>query len=242
MIYFYRKFLLNEIPGGNENIYLNEALAALAQDLTGMTGGNFFVVRAGLDGMELFRAIDMITPGGGYIPGERDGLLRGQSYMFLRYLYDQGGGETVQTDGSFVDDGGIAWLNGYVDSADLGEENIEARMGGADIDDIMFDFLTCLMMSNRGPDSSSISDEQAYNFLPTQVDPLTDRTRGLDMFGTFRDMFSLAGPMTASIALNDGEIYGTGVQYLEFPAQDLVTVTFTVDAAALARVRLARLE
>jgi len=41
----------------------------------------------------------------------RDGSLCGQSYLFLRYLYDQAGGETVQTDGSFVDDGGIAWMN-----------------------------------------------------------------------------------------------------------------------------------
>ena len=104
------------------------------------------------------------------------------------------------------------------------------------------DWLTCLAVSNRGPDSAPISDEPAYNYLPTQVDPLTDRTRGIDMFGTFRDMFSLVGPMMASVALNDGEMYSTGVQYLTFPASDLVDVSFDIDATAIAWVRLARLE
>ena len=240
MVYFHRKFLLNGQPGANENIYLNEALAALAQDLTGLTGGNFFVTRYGLDEIETFRSLDILTPGGGYDPA-RDGSLRGQSYMFLRYLYDQAGGETVQTDGSFVDDGGIAWLNDYVDSVDLGEENIEALMGRDHLE-ILFDFLTALVMSNRGPDHAPISDNPAFNFLPTQTDPLTDRTRGLDMFGTFRDMFSLTGPATASIALNDGTIYSTGVQYLLFNAEDLVDVSLQIDADALARVRIGRIE
>ena len=242
MIYFYRKFLLNDQPEAAENIYLNEALAAMAQDVTGMTGGNFFVARGGLDGIETFRVIDILTPGGGYASGERDGALRGQSYLFLRYLFDQAGGETTQTDGTFVDDGGIAWLNTYVDSADLGADNIETMMGGRDDMEIVFDWLTCLAMSNRGPDSAPISDDPAYNYLPTQEDPLTGRTRGIDMFGTFRDMFSLVGPMMASVALNDGEVYATGVQYLTFPASDLVDVTFDIDPTAIAWVRLARLE
>ncbi len=241
LIYFHRKFLLNEQPTVQENVYVTEAGAALAQDVTGMAGGNFFVTQYGLEQIEVFRAIDILIPSSGY-DYSRDGSLRGNAYLFLRYLYDQNGGDEVQADGSFIDPGGIAWLNGFVDSADTGIDNVEVTMGGQDIDDILFDFYTALIMSNRGPDSSPITDEPAYNFLPTATDPLTDRTRGVDMFGSFRDMFYLTGPATATIEVNDGILYSTGVQYLTFDASGVVTVAIEVQPEADAWVRLVRLQ
>ncbi|MFH1437106.1 MAG: hypothetical protein ABIJ56_15470 [Pseudomonadota bacterium] len=243
MIYFHRKFLLNDQPMAMENIYLNEGLAALAQDLTGMAAGNFFVMQAGLAQIETFRAIDILYNMGGYIP-DRDGGLRGQAYLFLRYLYDQAGGEEVQSDGSFIDSGGIAWLNAYVDDAERGQELIEAMMGDRAIEETVFDFYTALVLSNRGPDGAPISDNPAYNYLPTRVDPLTERTRGADMFENFRGMFQLEGPANGFIDFNDGTIYSTGVQYLFFDAGEPGTlqVHVEIDAAAAARMRVARVK
>ncbi len=243
MIYFHRKFLLNDQPMAMENIYLNEGLAALAQDLTGMAAGNFFVMQAGLAQIETFRAIDILYNMGGYIP-DRDGGLRGQAYLFLRYLYDQAGGEEVQGDGYFVDNGGIAWLNAYVDDTERGRELIEAMTGDRAIEETAFDFYTALVLSNRGPDGAPISDNPAYNFLPTQVDPLTERTRGANMFENFRGMFQLEGPANGFIDFNDGTIYSTGVQYLFFDAGEPGTlqVHVEIDAAAAARMRVARLQ
>ena len=243
MIYFHRKFLLNDQPMAMENIYLNEGLAALAQDLTGMAAGNFFVMQAGLAQIETFRAIDILYNMGGYIP-DRDGGLRGQAYLFLRYLYDQAGGEEVQGDGTFVDNGGIAWLNAYVDDTERGRELIEAMTGDRAIEETAFDFYTALVLSNRGPDGAPISANPAYNFLPTQVDPLTERTRGANMFENFRGMFQLEGPANGFIDFNDGTIYSTGVQYLFFDAEEPGTlqVHVEIDAAAAARMRVARLQ
>lgn len=241
LIYFYRKFLLNDMATTMENVYVTEAGAALAQDLSGMAAGNFFVTRYGLEQIEEFRVLDILQPSYGYDP-TRDGSLRGNSYLFLRYLYDMNGGDEVQSDGSFVDTGGVAWLNGWVDSADVGTSNVVLRMGEREINDIAFDFYTCLIMSNRGPDSSPITDEPAYNFLPTVVDPLTDRVRGADMFRNFRDMFQLTGPATAPIDAHDGTLFSTGVQYLTFEADGSVTVTVDVDPDAEPWVRLVRLQ
>ena len=243
MIYFHRKFLLNDQPMAMENIYLNEGLAALAQDLTGMAAGNFFVMRAGLAEIETFRAIDILYNMGSYIP-DRDGGLRGQAYLFLRYLYDQAGGEEVQPDGSFIDNGGIEWLNAYVDDAERGQELIEAMMGDRAIEEILFDFYTALVLSNRGNEAAPISDNPAYNYLPTQVDPLTERTRGANMFENFRGMFQLEGPANGFIDFNDGTIYSTGVQYLFFDAEEPGTlqVHVEIDAEAAARMRVARVK
>ena len=240
MIYFHRKFLMNDQPTAWENIYLNEAIAAMAQDLTGMTGGNFFVVQAGLDEIERFCAFDIMNATGGYIM-DRDGALRGGAYLFLRYLYDQNGGDHAESDGTITDTGGVAWLNGWVDGPSLGLANI-ASSTGMDAEDVIFDFYTTLIVSNRGPDSAPITDDPRFNYLPTQEDPLTTRTRGADMYGSFRDMFSLSGPAYGTIEYNDGQILSTGVQYLLFTADGIADISLTVDAEAEARLRIVRVE
>jgi hypothetical protein len=243
MIYFHRKFLLNDQPSGAENIYLNEGLAALAQDLTGMTGGNFFVMKEGLDSVEDFAGVDIMSDFGGYELA-RDGVLRGGAYLFLRYLYDQAGGDRADGGNAFTDRGGIAWLHGYVDSRDKGVVNVQGRMEGKLINDILFDYYTALILSNRGEDSAPISDDPRFNFLPTQTDPVTDRTRGADMFGSFREMMTATGPEWAYVDNSDGAILSTGVQYLVIDAAAAgdIVVTLQVDPRAEPLLRVARLK
>jgi hypothetical protein len=246
-IYFYRKYLLNDLPlSAAESAYVTEGLSALAQDLTGYQAGNFFVAKAGLDGIAQVSANDLVLSSGSYYM-DRDGELRGAAYLLLRYLYDQAGGDTVQPDGSFqaATSPGIAWLRAFMDSPLLGGENVEAATGRP-LAETIADWYTAMMVDDRLDASDApLNADPRWNYLPTQVDPLTDRVRGTTMFEDFRGMVQKTGPLIVDLAAADGIIRAGGVEYLSLTATGpgSVTVTFVGDPANVALfVRVFRLQ
>jgi hypothetical protein len=238
-IYFYRKYLLNDLLEDTESVYLTEGLSALAQDLTGYQAGNFFVSKAGLDDVDQVSAPDLVRSGGGYFM-DRDGALRGGAYLLMRYLYDQAGGDVVLEDGSIdvASSPGIAWLRGLVGSALLGAANLEAA-AGRPLDDLVLDWFTALMVDDRlDALDQPLNADPRWNYLPTTIDPLTGRTRGTTMVESFQGMVHKTGPAIVEWNDADGLVRAGGVEYLSLAAAapGRVTLTFSGDPETAALV------
>jgi hypothetical protein len=242
MIYFNTKYLAQARTGESDNLYLQEGLAAMAQDLTGYQAGNWYVASAGLTDILDLAAYDLLVDDGGYIDA-KDGGYRGDSYLLMRYLYDQAGGDHVLPDGSFEDLGGIAYMQAVFNAPEVGLANLEARIGRP-LADALFDFYTALAVTNRGPGGAPIAAEPRYNYRPTETDPLTTRQRGFNAFSTFHGV-AMQGPQTLPLASVPGAMLATGVQYVAIDASEaggVLTVTAEAPAEWGLRARLCRIE
>ncbi|HEY3360154.1 MAG TPA: hypothetical protein VGQ83_43280 [Polyangia bacterium] len=242
MIYFNTKYLAQARAGDTDNMYLQEGLAAMAQDLTGYQAGNWYVAQAGLNDILDLSAYDILRDGGAYITS-RDGAYRGAAYLLMRYLYDQAGGDHALTDGTFEDLGGIAYMQAVFNAPEVGLANLEARIARP-LDDALFDFYTALAVTNRGPDHGPISADPRFNYRPIETDPITTRQRGFDAYSVFHGI-AMTGPQTLPEDSVPGVMPATGVQYVAIDATDAGGVlTVTVDSPADwgTRARLCRIE
>ncbi|MBI4703377.1 MAG: hypothetical protein HY744_19860 [Deltaproteobacteria bacterium] len=241
-IYFYRKYMMNDQLWKAENVYITEGLSALAQDLSGYQAGNFYVTKHALDNVNDFSAAAAFGGSSGYDP-KNDGALRGGAYLFLRYLYDQAGGDKLDADGKVVDtEHGAAWLQGFVGSPEVGWKNIEASTGRTR-DELLADWYAAMMIDDRGPEGADLSPDPVFNYLPVAKCPLTDRVRGTSMFLPFHGQ-QMNGPAVADIADADGTVLGGGADYLSFAAAEAGETVLTVSAEAAADlvVRVVRVE
>jgi hypothetical protein len=243
-IYFYRKYVINNIYEEAENPYITEGLSALAQDLSGYQAGNFFVTMAGLEGIDVISLPNLLDDAiSVYVPGMEDGYMRGAGYLLIRYLFDYAGGEQLDAAGTPVDTGGIAWLNSYVDSQQTGLDNA-LNTSGLTLEKLVDHFWTALAVSNRGDGGTPINDDPKYNYLPTTNDPFTGRQRGCNLFASFHSM-QLSGPKTQMFNTADGRLRPGGAEFLMLqPEQGASTVGFrvTIDPAAKAQARLIRID
>ncbi len=241
-IYFYRKFMLNDNFGADENAYVTEGLSALAQDLSGYAAGNLYVTKHALDHINDLSAARAIGGGLGY-DQFYDGALRGGAYLFIRYLYDQAGGDELDGAGVVTEtEQGAAWLRAFVDRPELGWENIELATG-SEPRDVMAHWFAAMMIDDRGPEGADLSADPVLNYLPVANCPLTNAPRGMSMFLPFHGQ-GMAGPTIQAIADADGNLHAGGVDYLSFGAAEAgqTTLTVTSDVAADLIVTVVRTE
>ena len=226
-IYFHRKFQLNGSVDWTENVYISEGLSGLAQDLVGFNRGNLFVARSGLEEIDLVSLPDIhhYDPGVHYF-GDRDGPLRGASYLFNRYLFDRSGGEIMDAAGALEPACGVKALRGWFDAYLTGAELFEA-LTGLPYEDLVADFFTTLALSNR-PGLADVVDP-AFTYRPVTTDPVTGNQRGFDAWGSILGMVQLSGPMVRDVSDADGILREGGVEYLRVEAAGPGTIILDFD-------------
>lgn len=242
MIFFNTRYLQHPSTERIDNSYLQEGLAALAQDLTGYQAGNLFVAWYGLNDILDFAAFDVLD-NESYYQFDRDGTLRGGAYLLMRYLYDQAGGDVANADGTFDDLGGIAFTQDLHNSTTSGLAALDELLL-SEREDVILDFYTALALTNRGPDNGQLNDNPLYNYRPTQEDPLTERQRGFNAYAMLPMGSPMTGPATVPFNLADGSMRSTGVEYIEIPSDggEGFTVHVTGEAEAEMHVRLVRIQ
>jgi len=242
LIYFYRK-VMRAGAIGNENAYLLEGWAELGEDLAGYGTALFFVAREGLENSDRVGASEFLRSGGGYST-DRDGLLRGASYLWTRYLFDRMGGERAEADGTITDLGGVTWSRTIVDLGREGTQAIEMTCG-EEIEELIFDWWTALFLTGRtGADGEPLPVEPRFTYRPQYDDPLTGAPRGFDPYADFRGRFSLAGPVVVTPASADGHLPATGSELVLLEpdgTSPVLSVRVTAEAEADLRVRAVRL-
>jgi len=242
LIYAYHKVALAG-ASGDENIYVTEGMAALAQDLTGYNNGNQYVWAAAIETYDdtlqqstQQLSINDLLRGNTYYSEDRDGALRGGGYLLMRYLFEQQGGMAVSTArGEYTDLGGISWLHDWYDSAAQGVVAVE-QTTGRDVRDIAMDWYTAIVVSGRG-----INDDPNYNYQPRVTDPITGYQYGVDPFATIHGWLTLHGPPIVDAEQCDGEIRAGGVEYLRYVTEP-GAIWIPIDPQALPRARLFRIE
>ncbi|MEZ4224756.1 MAG: hypothetical protein R3B13_27640 [Polyangiaceae bacterium] len=244
MIHFHRKVLKNNIAGNSESAYMHEGVGAFSQDSLGFQAGNFYVTKAGLDEIDLFSLSSTLKNGVQY-DLSRDGALRGGSYLFVRWFYDRAGGDTAKSDGNIENQGGPALLRAVLDSPKPIAEALP-ELAGSSMDDLAMDFWTTLAASNRDVAAAGgvAPTNSCFAYLPTQLDPLTARQRGANLFAEFHGQ-QMNGPHVQALADADGSLRAGGAEFVQVdasPGQGELDVSITADVAASPRVRVLRVQ
>lgn len=241
LIHFNRTVLRNNLTEWHDSSYMIEGFGALAQDTIGFQSGNLYVTLAGLDKINDFSLGDTLRDNTAY-DTKRDGALRGGSYLFVRWLYDRGGGDLANADGSIGNLGGPAFIRALLDDK-LGVGAALPALGKAKIDDIGMDFFTTLAVSNRENVGGVVATNPCFRYLPSLIDPVTKKQRGADVFATFHGQ-TMQGPKLQDAAKADKSLRGGGVDYLVLEADAAaaeLAFTLQVPVKANARVRVARI-
>jgi len=245
VIYFHRKFVRNKLAGRKENYYLNEGLSHLAQDLVGYQQELVYLVKYGLRNVGLVSVPNLLSPViSSNLAQPAGGTMRGAGYLFMRYLYDQAGGDSLDSSGKVQDRGGMAWLRKYIDSPELGAANVTRTTGKSEAQ-LSLQFWTALALSNRGQGGGPLCADPRYNYLPTSKDPGSGRQRGCNLFARISASSSLSGPATQAFLKPDGKLFAGGAELLllKAPAGSAsLRFQVTTSAAARAMARLIRIK
>lgn len=241
LVHYNRKALRNHLGSWPDSSYMIEGFGAFAQDVIGYQAGNLYVTMAGLDQITDFSIADVLGDRHVY-DDVRDGPLRGGSYLFVRFMYDRAGGDTMGSDGAIVSKGGPTFLHALLDAPGSVAETLPTFAKGS-LSDITADFYTALALSNADKNGGHAPTNPCFAFLPAANDPLTGKPRGADLFASFHGQ-SMKGPAMQAASEADGKLRGGGVEYLKLTSNGAPELDFTVtvDAKAAARVRVARLK
>ena len=90
---------------------------------------------------------DILTDNGNY-DRNLNGVLRGGAYLFVRWLYDRGGGDEAMEDGSVESRGGPMLLRALME-ADESAAAALPEAAGSSMADLAMDFFTAVGASNR---------------------------------------------------------------------------------------------
>lgn len=239
LIHFNRKVLRNKATDWKDSGYLIEGVGALAQDVIGPQAGNLYVTQAGLDHIGDFSLGDVLTLGTPY-DKSRDGVMRGGSYLFMRWLYDRAGGDSAKADGTIEGHGGPALLRALFDAPAPVATALPALTKAAPVE-LAVDFFTTLAMTNRDAVGGVAPKNPCFSYLATEIDPVTKRQRGADTFAKFHGS-QMKGPSTT--AEKSGKVRAGGAAYVSVAATSgapSLDLTVAVDAKAAPRVRVGRL-
>ena len=244
LIYGWHRFVGPGRGNASENIYITEGMSALAQDLTGYNNGNQYVWAAALDATDAlgpYASTDSVSVndflrGDGYYDTDRDGTLRGASYLFLRYLFEQAGGISVDAVGSQTDAGGMGFLHAWFDADPLGADTVEAA-SGIPLETAILDWYTALVCTGLVETGDS-----RYAYQDRVEDPLTGYSYGVNPYDTIHGWLELHGPPIQDLAEADGSLRAGGVEYLRVDLAAGETLSVPVAAEALAKGRLIRAE
>lgn len=242
LLHFNRKVVRNKLSDWPDASYMIEGFGGFAQDASGYQSGNLYVTMAGLEGIGDFSLSEVVGTRSTY-DTKRDGLLRGVSYLFVRYLYDRAGGDTAKEDGTIEGRGGPAFLRDVLDAKESVAQKTVAS-AGTTLADVAMDFYTALALSNSEKGSGTAPKSSCFSFGPVETDPLTKKPRGADVFASFHGQ-KMKGPKMQPLAAADGKVRSGGVEYLSFaaaPSSRETALEVSVDAAALPRVRVVRLK
>ncbi len=250
LVYAWHKWVLNDLLDARENVYVTEGMSALAQDITGYNNGNQYVWAAAIDMREFYGdeqssvqgvSINDALRGSSSYVDERDGVLRGAIYLFLRYLFEQAGGMEVAVDGTLTDAGGFAWIHDWLASPEMSDACVEATTGRA-VEDVALDWYTALVVSGRrGDDDSDLNGDPRYNYQDRVQDPLTTFEFGVNPFATIHQWLVLEGPPIQPIEEADGDLRAGGVEYLEVVLDEPGRIDVPVAPEALPRARAFRI-
>jgi len=244
LLHFQRKVLRNQLASWQDGVYLSEGIGALAQDVTGYQAGNLYVTRAALDGIDQFSLSDVLhTPRDvdRKRQGSKQGILRGGGYLFVRYLYDRAGGDRANAV-ELENAGGPTLLRALID-APVWVDQALPRVASADLPSLALDFYTALVLSNREQAGGVAATNACFRYLPTSLDPITQKQRGADLFARFHGS-QMQGPQLGDARAPDGALLPGGVEYLTLDASTAATdlpLTIQLDPASAPRVRIARL-
>jgi hypothetical protein len=240
LLHFNRKVLRNQLVSWADGVYVAEGIGGFAQDVTGFQAGNLYVTKAGLDGIDLVSMSDLLFAGDKQAK-PLDGILRGAGYLFVRYLYDRAGGDTVQ--GIDVQSrGGPAFVRALLDAPKPVALAL-SDVSGAALADLSMDFFSAIALSNRAEVGGVAPANPCFSYLPTVKDPITGKQRGASVFASFHGS-RMNGPHVAPATGADGKLRQGGVEFLTLdasPGQKELAFTVHVDPAAAPRLRVARL-
>jgi hypothetical protein len=230
-----------------EELWLNEALSHLAEDLTGFSENGDDLVNI----VQLYlNQVQFVSLTGAAINGMEDSLQRrGAGYLFLRYLFEQTGGATYsQTDPeALMDHGGITFLRQLTASSQTGIENIRTALQDVDnpfqqaADPFREAFATWAVA--LAIDGTDLNDDALFNYQPPELDQITGQLRGIDLRGTREgqgEPVTLQGPVVQRFNNQQGTLQGTSVGYVLFQAAPNggETATITLDGDAESQLQL----
>lgn len=240
LLHFQRKVLHNHLSTWEDAVYLSEGIGALAQDVTGYQAGNLYVTRAGLDAIDQFSLADLFRRSGSAPERSRQGVLRGGGYLFVRYLYDRAGGDSAP--GLELENhGGPTLLRALLDAPDWVDQALP-QLAASDLASIALDFYTALALSNRDQDGGAPAANPCFQYLPTSIDPITQKQRGANLFARFHGS-RMQGPKRGSATAPDGQLLPGGVDYLALDAtagSAELSLSVQLDPQSAPRVRIAR--
>jgi hypothetical protein len=219
-----------------------EGVGGFAQDAVGYQAGNLYVTMAGLDGFDQFSLGDTLVDNRPY-DTKRDGVLRGGSYLFVRYLYDRAGGDKANPDGTITGLGGTAFIHAALE-APTSVAVALPDLTKATLADIGMDFFTTLAMSNREDKGGPAPKNPCFAYLPTSPDPVSTDQRGANVYAKFHGI-QMKGPAIQPASAADGKLRVGGVDYIEIdatPGQTELDFTATLDPSVLPRVRVGRIQ
>jgi hypothetical protein len=238
LVHFNRKVLRNSLTTWPDSEAMIEGVGGFAQDVIGPQAGNLYVAMAGLDGIKDFSLGDLIVDSAAY-DSARDGVVRGGSYLFVRWLYDRAGGDAIDAAGTITGKGGIALLRALLDVKDSIATTLATK---ATLADVTTDFYTTLAMSNQNEAGGAAPTNSCFAYLPVVTDPITKTPHGADPHETFHGM-QMNGPAISQA--KSGQVRAGGVAYVSAPAKsgtDSLALTVKVDTKAAPRVRVGRIK
>ena len=234
LLHFNRKVLRNNLSTWSDSSYFIEGVGGFAQDAVGPQAGNLHVAKAGLDGIDSYSLSDVLVDGLPY-DTTRDGLLRGGSYLFVRWLYDRAGGDELDASNAVAGRGGPAFFRAVLDSSQSATAALVTATGHSHAD-LAVDFFTALAMSNQDQNGGVAPANACFAFRPAGTDPVWNRQRGANLYAQFT--FKMTGPSTQVASAADGRLRGGGAEYLVLDAAGASELPFTVQLGASAKARL----
>src|SRR5690606_32997340 len=109
--------------------------------------------------------------------------LRGVGYLFVRYLYDRAGGD-VASGLAIEDRGGPTFVRRLLDSPKPVALALP-EVTGARTAELALDFYSALALAGRERDGGAAPANDCFAFRPVQIDPVTNKPRGVDVFARF---------------------------------------------------------
>ncbi|RMF88529.1 MAG: hypothetical protein D6736_10310 [Nitrospinota bacterium] len=237
----------------SEDLWLNEALSHLAEDLTGFSedGDDLVnIVEDYLEQVEFFSLADNDAFGGS------DTLQRrGAGYLFLRYLFEQAGGATYSsTDPAGITDrGGITFLRQLESSSHIGIDNIRTALrtvtnpfqqASDPFQQAFAHWAVALFM-----DGTRLNTDPRFHFQAPEFDQITGQRRGIDLRGTREGrsgLVTLRGPHLQFFNSHREAVQSTGVAYILFQAspqgEDTTTITLRGNAESRLQLTVVRTE
>jgi len=241
-IYFYHKYIVTDLMGEDESMYVTEGMSAMAQDVSGFQAGNRYVAAAGIESVDDVSLAAVMAYPYGYDP-INDGVFRGAAYLILRYAFDQLGGDEIDAEGAITDLGGVAFLGAMTDAPLFGYESLE-EASGIDADELFFDYYTALLLDDREKDGEPLNDDPRFNFGEVWEDPITGNLHGVTM------NYDLAGGqwLVRGVPIQqggvDGDLEPGGAEYILIPATgagETLTIAASATSSALLAARLVRI-